>query len=164
LCQKEEIEIERDSFKEKYLKLNKFLLDTQTQVGENREPDLNNNNNQEGFSTATLQSLDRSRVSLCVDEIISRNKYLTESNRNLREELDMLKSSSKRQQKQPQPPPQLSLSQPTSVPAQSGLSRSDLATETSSINKQKVGNYFKINRIVPISFKYSSKKVNSKRV
>lgn len=91
LCQKEEIEIERDSYKEKYIKLNKFLVDTQVDP---KWLDLNNN------SGNFVENLDRTRLSLNIDEIMSQNKYLAESNRNLKEELDILKVSPTKQQQQ----------------------------------------------------------------
>lgn len=87
LCQKEEIEIERDSFKDKYFKLNKFLLDIATP---SLKPDQNNN------TGINLDTLNRSKISLYVDELMSQNKYLTESNKNLKEELENLKKCSNR--------------------------------------------------------------------
>lgn len=133
LCQKEEIEIERDSFKEKYLKLNKFLIDTQTDPN---RLDLNNNANNESSSpTIDYNSLDRSRISLCVDELVSKNKYLNESIQNMREELNMLKASSKfRQTSKP------TQQQQPVVAAQTNTStnRTELVAETGTISKQKV--------------------------
>lgn len=79
ICQKEEIEIERDSFKDKYLKLNKFLLDSST--------DLNNNNKEENLNN---------RISYNIDEIMSQNKYLNETNKSLKEELEILKNNLKK--------------------------------------------------------------------
>ena len=94
LCQKEEIEIERDSFKNKYLKLNEFLLET-TSV------DLVENNHEKDDSLlktfdTKLKSLNRSLVRLSVDELISKNKILTETNLNLKEELGNCKNNSKK--------------------------------------------------------------------
>ncbi len=94
LCQKEEIEIERDSFKNKYLKLNEFLLET-TSV------DLRENGHEKDDSflktfDTKLKSLNRSLVRLSVDELISKNKFLNETNLNLKEELENCKNNSKK--------------------------------------------------------------------
>ncbi len=95
LCQKEELEIERDSYKNKYNKLNDFLIesslspcrDIETEYEDPKTiPDKNNNN----------KLIRKVQISLNVDELLSQNKYLTESNQNLRNELDMLKNSMKK--------------------------------------------------------------------
>ena len=100
LCQKEELEIERDSFKIKYNKLNEFLIESSRPLYPNSSNDFNSaikdveeidkNNN-----TKRLDSK-RTQISLNVDELLSQNKYLKESNQNLIEEIDLLKSSIKK--------------------------------------------------------------------
>jgi len=86
LCQKEELEIERDSFKDKYNKLNEFLVGT-ADIIEYEEPKTDKNNN---------KLARKAQISLNVDEILSQNKYLNESNQHLKQELDMLKNSMKK--------------------------------------------------------------------
>jgi hypothetical protein len=103
LCQKEELEIERDSFKERYMKLNEFLMF-----------DLNNNNNNctnnSNLETNDPQKLeidfrrlDTKQIRLNIDEIISQNKYLNESNQHLKEELEMMKNTCKKYKQLVQP-------------------------------------------------------------
>lgn len=64
--------MERDSFKFKYLKCNEFL---------NINKDKNNNDNNKKLN---------------IDELLSQNGFLTESNQHLREELDMMKITHKK--------------------------------------------------------------------
>ena len=151
LCQKEELEIERDTFKSKYAifienkklihfdshqriqfilsnfmekktlryaKLNEFLL--ANVATSTLDANNNNNNNTHSFCAGDASSLDGHQVatstgrsgvviggsgkkvcavppaSLNVDELVSQNRFLAESNRNLRAELDMLKATLKR--------------------------------------------------------------------
>lgn len=91
LCQKEELEIERDTFKEKYKKLNEFLISTSTSQSDETDllDDLTNSN-------STNKVLCKVQLSLNIDELMSQNKYLSESNKNLKDELDMLKSTMKK--------------------------------------------------------------------
>lgn len=66
LCQKEELEIERDSYKDKYFKLNNFIEDNSSHLG------------------------------IRVDELVSKNTYQNEMINNLKEEIDMLRHSAKK--------------------------------------------------------------------
>ncbi|RNA12614.1 coiled-coil domain-containing protein [Brachionus plicatilis] len=66
LCQKEELEIERDSFKDKYFKLNNFVEDSSSHLG------------------------------IRVDELVSKNKYLSDMINNLKEEIGMLRQNGKK--------------------------------------------------------------------
>ncbi len=95
LCQKEELEMERDSFKNKYNKLNEFLIESSNSPNlttnsidyEESNVDQDKNNN---------KMIRKVQISLNIDELVSQNKYLTESNQNLKEELDLLKNSMKK--------------------------------------------------------------------
>jgi hypothetical protein len=94
LCQKEEIEIERDSFKSKYLKLNEFLIASASTdlIEKNHEKE---DVNFKTFETK-LKSLNKSQIRLSVDELISQNKFFSEANLNLKEELENCKNSLKK--------------------------------------------------------------------
>ncbi len=91
LCQKEELEIERDSFKDKYLKLNEFLIST----GSSPHP-CDMNNNSDTVPEINYQKLDISQIRLNIDELVSQNKYLNESNQHLKEEVELSKSQCKK--------------------------------------------------------------------
>ena len=91
LCQKEELEIERDSFKDRYLKLNEFLIST----GSSSQP-IDMNNNPDSVPEINYQKLDVSQIRLNIDELVSQNKYLSESNQHLKEELESSKSQCKK--------------------------------------------------------------------
>ena len=77
ICQKEEFEIERDSYKSKFKLLNKFLIEN-SRLGGNKKV-----------------------LSLNIDEIISTNKYLIETNENLKEEIRLLNENIKKFKKTP---------------------------------------------------------------
>lgn len=133
VCQKEELDIERDSYKEKFFKLNRFLLDTQSCANnhDNLLEFSESKNSQQQFKDldTMLGAVDRRRIGVCVDELISQNKYLTESNRNLKNELDYLKAKIKPKNKQQQQQQNAELEH----------TRADLIGESSSlINKKKV--------------------------
>jgi hypothetical protein len=96
-CQKEEIEIERDSFKNKYLTLNKLLIDLaigeQLKLSDSAPKQDNNNNKIIEVDTA---SINKKKLNTKLDELIAENKYLNEIRTNLTEEVNMLKISLKK--------------------------------------------------------------------
>ena len=86
---------------------------------------------------AALKTKDRNRIGVCIDEIVSQNRYLTESNANLKMEIENLKgkfkpksNTNKNQQNQQQ-------QQQYGQNAESDC-RSDIIIESSTINKKKV--------------------------
>jgi len=95
LCQKEEIEIERDSFKSKYLKLNEFLIASGSTDLIEKNHEKEDVNQFKTFETK-LKSLNKSQIRLSVDELISQNKFFSEANLNLKEELENCKNSLKK--------------------------------------------------------------------
>lgn len=140
VCQKEELEIERDSYKEKFFKLNRFLLDTQSSANNHDNLlEFSESKNSQQFNDleTMLSAVDRRRIGVCVDELISQNKYLTESNRNLKNELDYLKAKIKPKNKQQQQQQQQN--------AELDHTRADLIGESSSlINKKKVSGFKRV--------------------
>jgi hypothetical protein len=75
VCQKEEVEIERDSYKNKLKLLNKFMIENSRFGG-------------------------KEELSVNIDEIISKNKYLIETNKLLNEYCSTLLSKKKTNRKQ----------------------------------------------------------------
>lgn len=92
-CQKEEVEIERDSFKAKYNKLNQFLLNNSTYLKNNSQPKLDEEQDDVFVDQSKRLLINKSLLSFSIDELLSQNKYLNESNRNLKQEIDNLKKS-----------------------------------------------------------------------
>jgi hypothetical protein len=92
VCQKEEIEVERDDFKSKYLKLNEFLKESAS-VNLADSNDTHTARATASFETK-LKTLNKSHVTLSIDEIISKNNGLSEANRLLSLELNKLKFGS----------------------------------------------------------------------
>ena len=65
----------------KYLKLNDFLLESASlNINENEHADTPTNENNVKTFEAKFKSLNKSQVRLSVDEMISQNKFLNESN------------------------------------------------------------------------------------
>lgn len=92
-CQKEETEIERDSFKVKYNKLNEFLSNSSTRIKSDSQINPNSEQDYVFFDQNKRLLINKSLLSLSIDELLSQNKYLNESNRNLKQEVDNLKKS-----------------------------------------------------------------------
>ena len=120
LCQKEEIEIERDSFKNKYIKVNEFLmqsvsvdllknddepdnesLNSTIEAASNANIDLNESPTSPNYANTRkfnfkLKTLNKEQLKVNIDELISQNKYLNESNAHLKGELENMKSTLKK--------------------------------------------------------------------
>ena len=82
MCQKEEFEIERDSYKSKFKQLNKFLI--------------------ENSSMGKQQTASKQVLSLNIDELISQNKYQSELNKSLKDEIKILNETLNKYKKLPQ--------------------------------------------------------------
>ncbi|CAF1040162.1 unnamed protein product [Brachionus calyciflorus] len=72
MCQKEELEIERDTYKDKYTRINSFV------------------------------EVNSARLGLRVDEMISKNKYLSELCQCMREEMDLMRQTTRKNNEIPQ--------------------------------------------------------------
>lgn len=93
-CQKEETEIERDSFKARYNKLNDFLSTFSVRATDNPAEDLKvNETNVELADQNKRVLINKSLLGVSIDELLSQNKYLNESNRNLKQEVNNLKAA-----------------------------------------------------------------------
>lgn len=133
-CQKEEIEIERDSFKNKYLTLNKLLIDLALveQLNSSDLPHKQDNNNNKVIEVDTA-SIDKKKLNIKLDELIAENKYLNEMRTNLNEEVNMLKVSLKKYKTTAQ---QASTSNSTSTNEKSN--KLDALKEANVVNKNQI--------------------------
>ena len=123
ICQKEEFELERDSYKSKFKMLNQFLVENST--------------------LGKQQLINRQILSINIDEIISSNKYLVETNKNLKEEIRLLNENLNKYKKTPQQQqkPQASSNEESSVlnkrEIKALLKKSNEFLELNSLNSQQ---------------------------
>jgi len=136
-CQKEEIEIERDSFKNKYLTLNKLLVDLALgeQLKSNELSQTQDNNNNKIIEVDTA-SIDKKKLNIKLDELIAENKYLNEMRANLNEEVNMLKISLKKYKTTAQQASTLT----NSTSANEKSNKLDALKETNVVNKNQIKN------------------------
>lgn len=173
LCQKEEIEIERDSFKNKYIKVNEFLMQSVSvdllknddepdneslnstieaaNIDLNESPTSPNYANTRKFNFK-LKTLNKEQLKVNIDELISQNKYLNESNAHLKGELENMKSTLKKykQSVQAQNPKDLNNNNNNNPFSSSSTqaSKSDLNANLNSLGESNIINKVQIKSLL----------------